>query len=150
MGKVIATNKKALRDYFVVETLEAGIELKGSEVKSVRAANADLNDGYARIEGGEAVLYNMYIAPYVEASYMNVDPLRPRRLLLKKAQITKLMQQASQKGCTLIPLRLYFSDRGFAKIELAVCKGKRMFDKRQAIKEREVGLAIKRTLRARR
>lgn len=149
MGKVIATNKKALRDYFVVETLEAGIELKGSEVKSVRAANADLNDGYARIEGGEVVLYNMYIAPYAEASYMNVDPVRPRKLLLKKAQITKLMQQTSQKGCTLIPLRLYFSDRGFAKIELAVCKGKRMFDKRQAIKEREVGMAIKRTLRRR-
>ncbi|MFA4842573.1 MAG: SsrA-binding protein SmpB [Candidatus Omnitrophota bacterium] len=149
MTKIIATNRKAHRDYEVLEALEAGIELKGSEVKSLREAKATLNDSFARLEKGEVILYNVHISPYVEASYLNVEPTRPRKLLLHKKQIARLMGQVGQRGCTLVPLKIYFNDRGFAKVELALCKGKRLYDKRQDIKRREENLAMRRILKSR-
>lgn len=149
MGKVIATNRKAHRDYDVSESLECGIELKGSEVKSLRDGRINLNDSFARIEEGNVMLYNTHISPYEQASYMNVEAVRPRRLLLHKGQIKKLFGKLTQRGCTLVPLRVYFNDRGFAKIELALCKGKKLYDKRQDIKRRETELEIRRIMKSR-
>ena len=150
MSKVIATNRKAQRDYAVLEAVECGIELKGSEVKSLRAAKIILNDSFARPEGGQLILYNTHISPYSQASYLNVEPARPRRLLLHRNQIRKITGRLTQKGLTLIPLRVYFNDRGFAKVELALCKGKKLYDKREDIKRREVELEMRRVLKGRR
>ena len=150
MSKIIVTNRKAGRDYEILETFEAGIELKGSEVKSLRASRINLEDSFARIEHNEIILYNTHISPYAQASYLNVDPIRTRRLLLHKKQIRKLAGQLSQKGLTLIPLKAYFNDRGFVKVELAVCKGKRLYDKRENIKRRELDLAMRRIAKSRR
>lgn len=150
MGKVIATNRKAHQDYDVLESLECGIELKGSEVKSLRDGRINLNDSFARIEEGNVFLYNTHISPYEQASYMNVEAVRPRRLLLHKGQIKKLLGKLTQRGCTLVPLRVYFNDRGFAKLELALCKGKKLYDKRQDIKRRETDLEIRRVMKNRR
>jgi SsrA-binding protein len=110
----------------------------------------NLEDGFARIEKSEVILYNTHISPYTEASYLNVEPKRPRRLLLRKNQITKLASQLAQKGLTLIPLKAYFSTRGFAKIELALCKGKRTYDRREDIKRRETDLEMRRAIKNRR
>jgi SsrA-binding protein len=150
MSKIIASNKAARRDYEIIETLEAGIELRGSEVKAIRAGNINLNDSFARIEKGEIFLYNTHISPYAEASYLNVDPLRVRRLLLHKNQIRKLYSNLSQRGFTLIPLSIYFNESGIAKMELALCKGRRLFDRREAIKLREADLEMRRALKGRR
>jgi len=150
MNKIIATNRKAHRDYAILETVECGIELKGSEVKSLRAAKINLNDSFARVEGNEIILYNTHISPYEEASYLNVEPTRLRRLLLHRNQIRKITGQLTQRGLTLIPLRIYFNERGFAKIELALCKGKRLYDKREDIKRRETELEMRRVLKSRR
>lgn len=146
----IATNRKAYRDYAILETFECGIELKGSEVKSVRAGKVNLNDSFARVENNQVVLYNTHISPYEEASYLNVEPTRPRRLLLHKKQINKLIGEVAQKGFTLIPLKVYFSGRGFAKLELGLCKGKKLYDRRDDIKRREADLAIRRAMKSRR
>jgi len=150
MNKVIATNRKAHRDYEVLETTECGIELKGSEVKALRAGKMNLNDSFAHIENNQVVLYNTHISPYEQASYLNVEPTRPRRLLLHRNQIRKLTGQITQKGFTLIPLNAYFNERGFAKIEIALCKGKKLYDKREDIKRREADLAVRRILKNRR
>jgi SsrA-binding protein len=150
MLKSIATNRKASRDYDILETLEAGIELKGSEVKSLRLGKINLNDSFARIEGNQVILYNAHISPYEQASYLNVEPTRPRRLLLHKNQIRKLTGRLTQRGLTLVPLKVYFNDKGFAKIELALCKGKKLYDKREDIKRRETELAMRRILKSRR
>jgi SsrA-binding protein len=150
MSKIIATNRKAQRDYSILETIEAGIELKGSEVKSIRAGKINLNDSFARFEGSQIILYNTHISPYEEASYLNVEPTRPRRLLLHKNQIRKLTAQLTQRGFTLVPLKAYFNDRGFAKVELALCKGKRLYDRRETIKRREMELEMRRILKSRR
>lgn len=150
MGKVIATNRKAHRDYAILESIECGIELKGSEVKSARQGKVNLNDSFARIEGKEVILYNTHISPYEEASYLNVEPARTRRLLLRRNQIKKITGQLAQRGFTLIPLKAYFNERGFVKIELAVCKGKKLYDKREDIKRREIDLEMRRVLKSRR
>ena len=150
MTKYIATNRKAYRDYEIVESLEAGIELKGSEVKSLRDGKINLNDGFARLEQGEITLYNTHISPYAQASYLNVDPVRPRKLLLHKKQIVKLGGAVAQRGFTLVPLKVYFSGRGLVKVEIALCKGKRLYDKRSDIKRREENLAMSRILKSRR
>jgi len=150
MSKIIATNRKAGRDYAILEVLEAGIELKGSEVKSARASKVNLNDSFARIEGNEAILYNTHISPYEEASYLNVEPVRPRKLLLHKKQIRKITGQLTQRGLTLVPLKAYFNERGFLKIELALCKGKKLYDKREDIKRREMDLEMRRVMKNRR
>lgn len=150
MNKIIATNRKAKRDYTVLETVECGIELKGSEVKSLRDGKANLSDSFARVENNEVILYNAHISPYEQASYLNVEPTRPRRLLLHKKQIQKLVGQAVQRGFTLVPLQMYFNHRGFAKIELALCKGKKLYDKREDIKRREADLEMRRVMKNRR
>jgi SsrA-binding protein len=150
MTGIIATNRKARGDYDILETFECGIELKGSEVKSLRAGKANLGDGFARVEGSKVILYNTHINPYAQASYLNVEPLRPRKLLLHARQITKLAGQLTQKGLTLIPLKAYFNDRGFVKIELAVCKGKKSYDKREDIKRRDSDLEMRRMVKSRR
>lgn len=150
MNRIIATNRKALRDYVILEAIECGIELKGSEVKSLRVGKINLNDSFARIENNEVVLYNAHISPYEQASYLNVEPKRIRRLLLHRNQIRRLTGKLAQKGFTLIPLKAYFSERGFAKIELALCKGKKLYDKREEIRRREADLALRRILKSRR
>ncbi len=147
MSEPLATNRKALRDYEILESLECGIELKGSEVKSLRDKKISLNDGYARIEKGEVMLYNTHINPYREASYLNVEPLRPRKLLLHKNEILKLTAKVSQRGFTLVPLRVYFNDRGFAKVQLALCKGKKAYDRRSDIKNRETARELRRAVK---
>jgi len=149
MSRDIATNKQAFRDYIILETVESGIELKGSEVKSLREGKISLRDSFARVEGSEVILYNTHISPYEQASYLNVEPTRPRRLLLHRSQIRKFYSEVSQKGLTIVPLRVYFNTGGFAKVELALCKGKNLYDKRRDIKRREIDMKIRRTLRNR-
>ncbi|MBU1922646.1 MAG: SsrA-binding protein SmpB [Candidatus Omnitrophica bacterium] len=150
MSKSILTNRKAYRDYEVLESLECGIELKGSEVKSLRAGKINLNDSFARIEKQEAFLHNAHISHYTEASYLNVDTDRMRRLLLHKGQIERIAGKLAQKGLTLIPLKVYFNDRGFVKLELGLCKGKKLYDKRESIKRRETDLEMRRAMKSRR
>ena len=134
--KIIAQNRKARRDYFIVDEYEAGLVLMGTEVKSLRQGRANLKDSYARIKDGEVFVYQMHIAPYPFAHHDNHDPLRPRKLLLHKHEIKRLYGKVNEKGHTLIPLRLYFKG-GKVKIALALVKGKRKYDKREAIKRRD-------------
>jgi len=148
--KNIATNRKARRDYEVIEAFECGIELKGSEVKSLRASKMNLDDSYARIDAGEVVLHSAHISPYEQASYLNVDAVRPRKLLLHRLEIERLAGKVAQKGFTLIPLKAYFNDRGIVKIELALCKGKKIYDRREAVKRRDANLEIRRGLKEKR
>ncbi|MFH1128491.1 MAG: SsrA-binding protein SmpB [Candidatus Omnitrophota bacterium] len=148
--KISATNKKAYRDYVVLESVECGIELKGSEVKSIRAGKINFEDSFARVENNQVTMYNTHISPYEQASYLNVEPTRPRRLLLHEAQVRRLSGQVAQKGFTLVPLKVYFNERGFAKIELALCKGKKLYDKREHIKKREINLEMRREMKSRR
>ena len=150
MSKIIASNHKAYRDYEVIETIECGIELKGSEVKAIRQGKINLSDSFAHPEGNELILYNTHISPYAEASYLNVEPTRARKLLLHKKQIEKLTGRLNQRGLTLIPLKVYFSDRGFVKVELGLGKGKRLYDKREDIKRRETDLEMRRMMKNRR
>jgi len=150
MSQIIATNRKAYRDYEVLESLECGIELKGSEVKSLRAAKINLNDSFARFEGAEIFLYNAHISHYAQASYLNVDPDRQRKLLLHKKQLQRINGKLTQKGLTLIPLKIYFNERGFAKVELALGKGKKIYDKRETVKRREIDKLLRRVIKNRR
>ena len=133
---VLADNRKARFDYTIEAKIEAGIALQGSEIKSLRAGHANLRDGYARVEKGEVWLRNVHIAPWANAAQTNHDPLRPRKLLLHRVEIGQLAGAVSQKGYTLVPLRMYVRN-GRAKIELGLARGKKRYDKRQAIKERE-------------
>lgn len=150
MSKIIITNRKAYRDYEVLESVESGIELKGSEVKSLRAGKINLDDSFARFEKEEIFLYNAHISHYAQASYLNVDPDRPRKLLLHKNQIQRIIGKLTQKGLTLIPLKVYFNDRGFVKVELALCKGKKLYDKRESIKRRETDREMRRVIKNKR
>ena len=143
---IVATNRRARHDFTILESFEVGIELKGTEVKSLRAHKASLAEGFARVDSGELFLYNMHINPYEFGSYTNVDPKRTRKLLAHKKQIMRLAGQISQKGTTLIPLKAYFK-HGKAKIELALAKGKRQYDKRESIKKRMVKREIERHFR---
>ena len=135
--KLVANNKKARHDYFIEETYEAGIVLTGTEIKSIRAGKASIKESYAKIEKGEVILYGMNISPYEQGNRFNVDPLRPRRLLLHKREIRKLIGNQTLDGLTLVPLRMYINDRGRAKVELAVAKGKKNYDKRHDIAKRD-------------
>lgn len=130
-------NRKAHYDYFIKETYEAGIELQGTEIKSLRKGNANINDSYARIKNGEVYLTNMYIAKYEEGNIFNHDERRERKLLLHKREILKIDSEITTKRYTLIPLKIYFT-RGKAKVELGVCQGKKLHDKRESIKERDI------------
>ena len=130
-------NRKAHYDYFIKETYEAGIELQGTEIKSLRKGNPNINDSYARIKNGEVYLTNMYIAKYEEGNIFNHDERRERKLLLHKREILKIDSEITTKRYTLIPLKIYFT-RGKAKVELGVCQGKKLYDKRESIKERDI------------
>lgn len=147
--KVVAVNRRARHDYFILDSYEAGIELTGTEIKSVRASKVDLRDGFARVDNGEAWLENVYIAPYDQGNRYNVEPRRRRRLLLHRAEIDRIMGRTLQRGLTMIPLRMYLKHRR-AKVELASVKGKRQYDKRAAIAEREARRSMERELGRRR
>ena len=134
--KIIAQNRKARYDYFIEDELEAGLVLKGTEVKSLRLGKAHLKDAYARVKDGEVYVYQMHIGPYPFAYYDNHDPLRPRKLLLHKREIKRLYGKVNEKGFTLVPLKIYFKD-GKVKITLALVRGKRKYDKREAIRRRD-------------
>ena len=134
--RVFATNRKAFHDYEILESIEAGIELTGTEIKSVRAGKLNLREAYARVQDGQVWLYNMHISPYDQGNRWNHEPLRPRRLLLHRGEIGRLAMKSQEQGLTLVPLRMY-ANKGHAKLELAVVRGKRQYDKRVAIAERE-------------
>ena len=146
----IARNREAFHDYHILETLEAGISLKGTEVKSLRNHHASLRGSFARLEKGELFVYNLHIAPYEQGSIFNPDPMRERKLLLRRAQLRDLAMKVQAKGLTLIPIKLYFNPRGVAKVELALAKGKRQFDKRETIQKREQTRELQRALKHRR
>ncbi len=130
-------NKKAFFDYEILERYEAGIELKGSEVKSLREGKANLRDSFVRIENGEAFLFNAYIAPYSHGGLFNHEPTRKRKLLLHRSEIKRLLGKSQEKGLTIVPLRIYFNDRGKVKVEIALARGKKLYDKRETIRRRE-------------
>lgn len=143
MEKVVAANKKAYHDYFVEDTYEAGIVLVGSEVKSIRKGAVNLKDSYAIIKGNEVFLLGVHISPYEKGSCFNEDPLRTRKLLLNRQEINKIRGKIEIKGYTLVPLKMYFK-QSLVKVELGICKGKELHDKRQAIKTREENRNIQR------
>ena len=147
--KVVATNRKAYHDYFIEEKFEAGIVLKGTEVKSLRERRVNLQDSYASVKEGEAFLHHCHISPYSHGNMMNHDPIRTRKLLLHRKEINKLLGKTQQKGLTLIPLRIYFSERGHAKVELGLAKGKKQHDRRESIKAREAGREVERAIKER-
>jgi len=133
--KVVAQNRRAKRDYWIEETYEAGIALLGSEVKALREGRVNLQDGYAQIENGEVYLLNVHISPYAHGNRFNHDPLRPRQLLLHKREIKRLIGKVQQRGYTLIPLSIYFKG-GWAKVELALAKGKKAYDRREELRRK--------------
>lgn len=143
--KLVASNRKASHDYFLEDRFEAGIALMGSEIKSVRAGKVQLRESYVDVKGGQAYLLNAHISPYDPASRDNHDPLRPRRLLLHKKEIARLVEKTQQKGLTIVPTRMYLA-KGRAKVEIALAKGKRDYDKRQVIAERDSKREIAREL----
>ncbi len=135
--KVVTENRKARHDYTVEETLEAGIVLTGTEVKSLRASRANIKDSFARVENGEVFLYDMHISPYKQGNRFNHEPRRPRKLLLHREEIRRLIGKTREKGLTLIPLKVYFNPQGRVKVELALARGKKLYDKREALRERD-------------
>lgn len=148
MIKPIVTNKKALHDYFILEKIEAGLVLQGTEVKSLREGRANLKDSYARIDSGEAFLVGCHISPYGCAGHFNHDPIRNRKLLLKKQEIKRLLGKMTEKGMTLIPTRLYFKN-GKVKVEIGLAKGKRQYDKRETLRRKEEQREIERAFKRR-
>jgi|SRR5690606_20538310 len=142
--QVEIVNRKARFEYHFNDTFEAGIMLSGTEVKSIRAGNANLRDAYCLFDGYELFIKNMYIAPYKEGSYANHEPVRDRKLLMKKTELRKLLRRVEEKGMTLVPYRLYFNERGIAKLEIALAQGKKAYDKRESIKERDTKRELQR------
>jgi len=134
--KIVSQNKKAFHNYFIEETYEAGIELKGSEVKSIREGRISIDEGYCAIENNEVFLKDVHIAPYEKGSVFNPDPKRKRKLLLHKREIKRLIGKVERRGYTLIPLKVYFNDKGKCKVEIALARGKKVIDKRKELKER--------------
>ena len=146
--KVIAQNRRARHDYFVLETWECGLELKGTEVKSIRLGQCNLKDSYAAVKNGEMFVFGMHISPYEKGSYFNTEPMRPKKLLMHKQEIRKANQNVMQKGLALIPLSVYLKD-GRMKLELALCKGKKLYDKRDDIAKRDAKRDIERSMKER-
>ena len=134
--KLVATNKKAFHDYFILEKFEAGVSLLGTEVKSIREGRINLKDGYANIRGGEAFLFNCHISPYTHGNRQNHEPTRTRKLLLQRKEIRKLIGKTQEKGLTLVPIRVYLK-RGLIKIELGLARGKKLYDKRETERRKE-------------
>ncbi len=148
MKKNVSVNRRASHDYFILESLEAGLVLKGTEVKSLREGRASIKDSFAKIEDEEAFIYNMHIPPYEFGNRFNHDPKRPRKLLLHKEELRRFVGKSTIRGLSLIPLRVYFR-RGKAKLELALAKGKRRYDKREVLRRRDAEREIERALRSR-
>lgn len=146
MEKIVATNRKAFHDYHIDETYEAGIVLTGTEVKSVRGTKVNLRDSYARVEGGEMMLYNMHISHYEQGNRFNHEPLRRRKLLMHRGEINRLLGKVKEKGYALIPLKVYLKG-GLVKVEVALARGKKMYDKREDLKERESRREIDRAVK---
>lgn len=144
--KVIATNRKAKHEYFLLESFEAGLALQGSEIKSIRAGQVSLSQAYVTVKDGEAWLMNAHIAPYDEASRFNHDPLRPRKLLLRRSEIRNLEQEIRLKGVTIVPIKIYLKG-GLAKVEISIARGKKLYDKRAAIAKRDSEREIQRQIR---
>jgi SsrA-binding protein len=144
--RVVISNRKARHDYFIHDTIEAGLVLKGTEVKSLRNGNANLQDSYALVKDGEVWLFAMHISPYEHGSFDNHDPRRTRKLLLSKREIRRLLGRVQEKGLTIIPLSVYFKGP-YAKVELAIAQGKRSYDKREALKQRDAKRDIAQRLR---
>lgn len=145
--RTVAQNRKARHDYFIIETFECGIVLTGTEIKSVREGRVNLKEGYAVIRECELWLTGVHISPYEKGSYYNHEPLRDRKLLMKRHEILRLFSRVREKGLTLVPLSVYIKDGKRAKVELALVKGKQLFDKRDAIAERDVKRAMERAVR---
>ena len=143
MEKTLATNRKARHDYFIEKTYEAGIALKGTEVKSIRAGKANLKESYCVIRNNEAFVVGMHISPYKEGNIFNVDPLRDRKLLLNKREILRINQEVMQKGMAVIPLSLYLKN-GLIKMEIAIARGKKLYDKRESMKEIDIKRSLER------
>ncbi|RSK28524.1 SsrA-binding protein SmpB [Bacillus sp. HMF5848] len=147
-GKLVAQNKKAYHDYFIEDTYETGIVLQGTEIKSIRAGRANLRDSFARVQNGEVFLHNMHVSPYEQGNRFNHEPLRTRKLLLHKKEISKLIGITKEQGYSLVPLKLYLKN-GYAKLLLGVAKGKKMYDKREDLKKKDAKREIERAFRDR-
>ena len=148
MGQTITVNRAARHEYFVLETYEAGIELFGTEIKSIRNGSVNLKEAWADIQNGEVFVYGMHVSPYEKGNIFNKDPFRVRKLLLHKKEINKLIGKLKQEGLTLIPLSLYFKKQ-YVKVELGLCKGKKLYDKREAMAKRDAKRDIDRALKER-
>ena len=147
--KMIANNKKARHDYFIEETYEAGIVLTGTEIKSARLGKVSIKESYARIEKEEMMIYGMNISPYEQGNRFNVDPLRPRKLLLHKREMRNLIGATKLKGLTLVPMTMYINEAGLAKLEIALARGKKNYDKRDAIAKRDASRNMERAMKQR-
>lgn len=145
--KILANNKKARHDYFIEEVYEAGMALTGTEIKSMRLGKLNLKESYAKIEGNELIIYGMHISPYEQGNRFNVDPLRPRKLLLHKQEIRKLIGYTTQKGLTIVPLNVYLNEKGIAKMEIAIARGKKNYDKREDIAKRDADRKIQQEMK---
>ncbi|MBR5228523.1 MAG: SsrA-binding protein SmpB [Firmicutes bacterium] len=147
--KMIAQNKKARHDYFIENTYEAGIVLTGTEIKSIRQGKVNLKESFAKVEHGEVFVYSMHVSPYDHGNIYNVDPMRPRKLLLNRSEIRKIDAILSQQGLTLIPLSIYLNEKGMAKMEIGIARGKKLYDKRQDIAKRDTNRQIDRLIKSR-
>lgn len=145
-GKLIAQNKKARHDYSIIDTMEAGMVLQGTEIKSIRNSRINLKDGFVRVRNGEAFLYNVHISPYEQGNIFNHDPLRTRKLLLHKKQIARLVGETKNAGVTIVPLKVYIKN-GYAKVLIGLAKGKKSYDKREDLKRKDVDRQIDQTLK---
>lgn len=145
-GRLLAQNKKARHDYSILDTMEAGIVLQGTEIKSIRNSRINLKDGFVRVRNGEAFLLNVHISPYEQGNLFNHDPLRTRKLLLHKKQIQRLFAEAKNPGITIVPLKVYIKD-GYAKVLIGIAKGKREYDKRETLKRKDQERQISRVLK---
>jgi SsrA-binding protein len=143
--QIIVKNKKALFEYNLLDSFEAGIQLLGSEIKSIRAGKVNLQEAYCYFSGDELFIKGMHIAEYSHGGYANHDPVRPRKLLLKRTELRKIKNKLKEKGLTVIPVKLYINERGLAKLEIAIAKGKKLYDKRQDIKTKDVKRELDRT-----
>lgn len=146
--KILANNKKAFHDYFILETMEAGLKLKGTEVKSLRLGKCSLKESYVQIKNGEAYVYSMHISPYGNGNIFNTDPMRPKKLLLHKSEIRRLQDVAKQDGMTLVPTKAYLKGN-YVKMEIGLAKGKKNYDKRESLKEKDAKRDMDRAMRVR-
>jgi len=145
--KMLAVNKGARHDFFIEETLEVGLELTGTEIKSLRQGKVNIGESYVRVAGGELFVLSMNIKPYEQGNRFNVDPLRPRRLLAHKKEIRKLDAEVRREGMTIVPLSIYLDDRGYAKMEIALARGKKLYDKRETIAKRDAERQVRQTMK---